>query len=208
MNIRTAVIDDQDIICLGVQQSLASAPHITFLGGYRNLEEFRCSTAYHSVDVLLLDSSLPDLTFSQSLTQAQIYAPEAAIILLASNASMRHVRYALQAGASGVICKDEPLQDVLPVGIQYVYTGQIYLSPSAALAAGQIGIPQPLSTRLEQVLELMARGYHVQAICEELGVSRRSVYAARVRLRALLDVETSEQIVAEAIRRGLLHDEA
>jgi len=54
------------------------------------------------------------------------------------------------------------------------------------------------------VLHLMARGCHVQEIAQELSITDRAVYNARKRLREILEVDTNEQIVAEAVRRGLL----
>ncbi len=135
------------------------------------------------------------------------HSPETAVLILGYQLNMVEIQYAIQAGASGVICKDERVQDVLIMGIERVHAGQVYISPGAALIVGQITTPPVLSLRLDQVLHYTARGLHVQEISQKIGISRRAVYAARERLRDLLNVETNEQIVAEARRRGLIRDE-
>lgn len=207
MTIQVAIVDDQDIIHLGVQQSLANLPHITFLGGYADVPSFCQSAAADCADVILLDDSLPDTDIVRAYEAVQERCPTAAVLFLGSQLSAHDIHRVIAAGALGVVCKNEPVQDRLVVGIQHAHARKVYLSPSAALIAGRLDSSPVLSPRLDQVLHLMARGCHVQGIARELGITDRAVYNARKRLREILDVETNEQIVAEAIRRGLLRGE-
>lgn len=207
MTIQVAIVDDQDIIRLGVRQSLADFPHLAFLGGYPDVPSFCRSAAAHSADVVLLDDSLPDTDVVRAYQAIQERCPHAAVLILGSQMSAPDIHRVIGAGALGVVCKNEPVQDMLVVGIQHAHARQVYLSTAAALRAGRLDSSPALSPRLDQVLHLMARGCHVQGIARELGISDRAVYNARKRLREILDVETNEQIVAEAMRRGLLRDE-
>lgn len=207
MTIKVVIVDDQDIIRLGVQQTLAGVPDITFLDGYANVPSFCQSAASQRAEVVLLDDSLPEMDMLQALVSVQACCPTAAVLILGSRLTQRDIHRAIEAGAAGVVCKQEPLQEVLPIGIRHVHDGHVYLSPEPALLAGRIGTELVLSPRLDQVLRLIARGCHVQAMAQEMGVSARAVYNSRTRLREILEVDTNEQIVAEAIRRGLLRDE-
>ncbi|NLF79233.1 MAG: response regulator transcription factor [Chloroflexi bacterium] len=204
MGINVVIVDDQDIIRLGVRQSLGDVPHITFLGGYSDVSSFCRSAAAQRADVVLLDDSLPDTDIVQAYETVQEQCPNAAVLILGSQMSAHNIHRVIGAGALGVVCKNEPVQDMLVVGIQHAHAGQVYLSPSAALIAGRLEPSLVLTPRLDQVLHLMARGCHVQEIAQELSITDRAVYNARKRLREILEVDTNEQIVAEAVRRGLL----
>lgn len=208
LSINVAIVDDQDIIRLGVQQSLANTPHITFLGGYPDLASLRRSAACQRADVVLLDDTLPGMTVVDATRTLLEHCPDVTVLVLGSGLAAHDIHQVIQAGAAGVVCKNEPVQDMLVMGIRHAHAGRVYLSPHAALIAGRIESVVALSPRLDQVLQLMARGYHVQEMAVELGISARAVYTARTRLRSLLDVDTNEQIVAEAMRRGLLRDPA
>jgi DNA-binding NarL/FixJ family response regulator len=207
LTIKVALVDDQDIIRLGVQQSLADVQHIIFLGGYETLESFCEATACGKADVVLLDDSLPDVDDLEAIRTVQERCPDVAIVLLGYRLTAHGIHQAIEAGASGVICKKEPVQANLVTGIQYAHAGKVFLSPNAALLAGRIGHLPLLTKCLYDVLKLMARGYLVQDMMRELGISRQAVYRRRTRLKEILDVDTNEQIVAEAIRRGLLSDD-
>ncbi|NLF76563.1 MAG: response regulator transcription factor [Chloroflexi bacterium] len=207
MSIKVAIIDDQDIIRLGVQQSLGGVSDIALLGEYADVDTFCQSTAAQRADVVLLDDSLPDMSLLEALVSVQACCPTAAVLVLGSRLTQRDVHRAIEAGASGVVCKQESLRDVLLIGIRHVHHGHVYLSPEPALLAGRIRTELVLSPRLDQVLHLVARGRHVQEMAHELGISTRAIYNARTRLREILEVASNEQIVAEAMRRGLLREE-
>lgn len=204
LSIKVAVIDDQDIIRLGVQQSLSQFPQIDVVGEFSNLESFLENAVRYKIDVVLLDDLLPGVDLSQALHHLQQHCPETSVLLLGSRLTALDIHRAIQAGASGVICKTEPVQDVLVMGIRHAHAGKVYLSPQAALIALRLGSVLLLNAHLHDVLRLIADGYRVPEIAYKLGISRKAVYERRTRLRELLDVETNEQIVAEALRRGWL----
>ncbi len=207
MTIQVAVIDDHDVVRKGVQHTLSEIPQSAFVGGFATVAAFCESAASRKADVVLLDDSLPDMDELQALQVIQAHCPETAVLLLGSRLTSLSVHQAIRAGAAGVICKQEQVQDILAMGIRYAHAGTVYLSPHAGLIAAQAGQVPALSQRLYSVLKLMARGHRVADIMRTLVISRRAVYRRRERLRDILDVETNEQIVAEAIRRGLLSPE-
>lgn len=202
-SINVAVVDDQDIIRVGIQQFLSGLPHITFTGGFASIHAFCHDAASARTDVLLLDDSLPFTDVFQAVTFVQNRRPNVAIILLGSRLSPADMHTLLKRGVQGFISKDEPLRDTLVTGIERVCEGKVHLSPEAVWINKQYD-PSPLSPRLVQVLELIAQGLHVQQIARELDISTRAVYAARTRLREALGVQTDAQLGAEAIRRGLI----
>jgi DNA-binding NarL/FixJ family response regulator len=207
LSVKVAVIDDQEIIRLGVQQSLSEIPHCTFVGGFSTLDMFCDSAAYQKVDVILLDDSLPDIRVQESIRTVQKHCPDAAVLLLGSKLTARGIHEAIQAGAAGVVCKYEPLQDILVMGIRHAHAGKVYLSPGAGLIALSLGSVPTITKCLHDVLVLMAKGAEIPDMIQALGISRKAIYLRQQRLCEILDVKTKEQIIAEAIRRGLLSGE-
>lgn len=101
------------------------------------------------------------------------------------------------------MCKDETVQELLVTAIHRVYQGSLFFSPvTSVIFRGEMEITLP--PRLQQVLRLTSQGYHVPEIAQALGISTRAVYAARTRLREVLDVQNDAQLGSEALRRGLL----
>jgi DNA-binding NarL/FixJ family response regulator len=207
LSINVAVVDDQDIILMGVQHSLLQVPQFNFLGGFTTLEQFCQSSACQKANVVLLDDSLPDILVLQSIQIVQECCPKAAILLLGSRLTARGIHEAIRAGASGVICKDESVKDMLIVGIQHAQGGKVYLSPGAGWVALRADSMPLLTKRLFDVLVLIAHGERNTDIALKLGISQKAVYARSKRLCELLDVKTLKQLIAEAIRLGLLTGE-
>ena len=114
------------------------------------------------------------------------------------------VQAALECGATGVMDRDEQLEDLLAIGVHRVYNGQQFLSPAIALVCANASQDNPLTERELEVLHLMARGLDPQGIALTLGIKRHTVYKYQQRILRKLDVQTIEQAVHEATRRGLI----
>lgn len=207
MSINVAIVDDQDIIRLGVQQFFSEVPYVSFAGGFPTLEAFGESPACRKADVVLLDDSLPGVEVPHAVRTLLELSPEAAVLILGSRLTAHGIHEVLEAGASGVVCKNEPVQDTLALGIRHAHAGKVYLSPGAGLIALRSGSVPVITRRLREVLVLMAAGLELPDIRRELDISRKALYLRCERLEAILEVKTREQIVAEAIRRGLLSGE-
>ncbi len=204
LNIRVAVIDDQDIIRLGIKQFLSEVSVLRFVGGFCSIEAFCSADLGRNVDVILLDDSLPDIETPAAIQCLQRHNPAAAVLLLGSRLTPQNIHQALHLGASGVVCKYEPTEDLLAIGIRHAHAGKTYLSPMAALIASRLAAIPALSQELREVLDLIAQKYTVAQMAEALNLAQRTVYKRRDRLRELLGVETNEQIVPAAIQLGLI----
>lgn len=204
MNIDVALIDDQDIIRFGIQQLLAEVPTVSLLGSFASVESFGASDVCRQATVVLLDDTLPGIDTAQAVRRLQGAAPQARLLMLGRHLTAARIHTLLQQGVLGFVSKDEPLQETLVSGIRRVHLGKLHFSPEAAAISREIAHSPPLSPRLTQVLELIARGYHVQEIAQTLEISPRAVYAARTRLREALNVKNDAQLGGEAFRRGLI----
>lgn len=79
-----------------------------------------------SIDLALVDYSLPDMNGINLLEALHYEHPELPCAILSGHLSMQHARRALEAGARGYMIKDNPAGIV--TGIQRILRGEIYVS--------------------------------------------------------------------------------
>lgn len=203
MTIKTGLIDDQELVQVAVKDILGRDSDIDFVGIFDNAGMLLESG--EELDVLLLGGtlSLPSLlTTVARLSEAR---PHLRLIVLGRQWTGSTVQTALECGAMGVMDRDERLNDLLAIGVHRVNDGEQFLSPAIALVCANTPQDNPLTERELEVLQLMARGGLVpQAIAYALGLKRHTVYKYQRSIQNKLDVQTNEQAVHEAIRRGLI----
>lgn len=79
-----------------------------------------------SVDLVLIDFSLPDMTGVELLERLHRERPDLRCAIISGHLLPQHARRALATGARGYLIKDDPLGIV--TGIQHILKGEIYVS--------------------------------------------------------------------------------
>jgi DNA-binding NarL/FixJ family response regulator len=159
-------------------------------------------------DVVLMDYRLPDGEAPEGIEQLLHRRPSVKILVLSGSADQRSVRRSLEAGASGYLLKEQPLDDLV-AAIWAVNRGEQVLSPGL-LSAMLVRMSRPgtgsgrLSPRETEVLQLLAGGTTTAVVARELHLSintvRNHIQAVLTRLGAHSKLEA----VAIAIKDGIL----
>jgi NarL family two-component system response regulator LiaR len=205
VNIHVAVVDDHDLVRLAIEQLLSVTPRLTFLAGYPDVRSLCLDPRGRYADVVILDDTLPWMSVDQAVAQIGAQWPQAVLVILGGKINADDMRSLTDAGVLGFICKYDSLQDTLPTAIKWAHHGRLYLSPEALVIGRDPDLSQALTPRLRQVLELIERGLYVQDIAHELEITERAVYSARKRLKEILEARTDAELIAKAIRRGMLN---
>lgn len=141
-------------------------------------------------------------------------SPDTRVILLADDANPTAVAGAVQAGASAVVVKTEPADDLF-AAFDAVIRGTNHLSPHAdrmltevqSLAVdppGQEPGPfQRLTPREREVLQLVAEGKTTKEIAWTLALSTKTVHFHRNSLEQKLGLARDADLTKYAIRHGL-----
>lgn len=79
-----------------------------------------------SVDLVLADYSLPDMSGVSLLEALRQEHPDLPCAMISGHLSLQHARRALEAGARGYMIKDNPAG--ILTGIQYILKGEIFIS--------------------------------------------------------------------------------
>jgi two-component system capsular synthesis response regulator RcsB len=203
VSIKVAVIDDHDVIHLGIRQYLSDRSLGEFVAGFVDVQSFCHDPRARHIDVLVLDDTLT-IHVVDAVRLIATQHPHLAIIVLGCKLNAQSMHTLSDLGVLGFICKYDALNETLGTAVRRVSRGQAYLSPEAALVQRETALPKALSPRLLRVLRWIAQGMTTQDISRELGVSDRTVYSARARLHDIFNVQTDAELITKAFRYGLL----
>lgn len=165
-------------------------------------------------DVVVMDLSMPHGKDGLSATsELKKLLPETAILILTMHDDDEYLFRAIQAGASGSILKSAPHDELLSA-IRSVAGGNAYLHPSATkrlmeeyignVNKGDADLFNLLSDREKEVLALIAKGYSNKEIAEKLIISVKTVETHKSNLMEKLQMKTRPELVAYALKKGLL----
>lgn len=193
---RVVIVDDHRMFLESVMHVIDAQADLEVVGTGATLAEARRNLASWQPDVVLLDCQLPDGEAVEHIAELSGLVPTARIVVLTSRENPRVARDALTQGADAFLTKTAALGDVLAV-----LRGRPVRRPSSHLLPQQV---QPLSTREEQVLDMMAEGLTNPAIAERLGLSAHTVRNHVAAVSTKLGAHSKLDAVSKARRLGLL----
>ncbi|HEX7891644.1 MAG TPA: response regulator transcription factor [Ramlibacter sp.] len=208
------IIDDHDIVRLGLETLLAHVPRVSVVGSAASLREGLALVERHRPDLVISDMGLGDsegLDTVRALAQAQAGRW---LLVLTMQDEMLYGEQALALGADGFLMKNA-VQEQLRPAVLAVLQGGSWVSPNlnARLmnrhlrrnAAGRkpIGVAADasLSLRELQVLELLRAGRTTKQIAATLHLSVRTVDIHRANLKRKLGLRSGAELIAFASNR-------
>ena len=161
----------------------------------------------HSIDVLLLDLTMPGRGGADLVSQVVQRYPDTSILILSAHPADQFVGRLIKQGASGYLHKSCSLQEVV-AGVRAVSDGRMVLSQDLVAQVTGEGADdsQPhegLSNREYQVMERLVAGAGVSDIAREMNLSVKTISTYRKRLLDKLGVQSNSEVVSYAIHNGL-----
>lgn len=160
-------------------------------------------------DVAVLDLSMPVMNGLAAARELGRYAPKIRTVLLTMHEDDVYILEALRAGVWGYVLKTQAASDLVQA-IQQVSRGAVYLSPgiseavTRAYTAKTVVPADPLSSREQQVLQLIAEGKTTKEIAGLLDVSAKTIESHRARVMRKLNIHETASLVRYAVRRGIV----
>ncbi len=210
--IRVYIVDDHSLIREGIKRILLETGDMEVCGeagdGIKLISDL--SSPGISVDVLLLDISLPGRDGLSLIKEVKNIFPSVRILMLSIMPEGEFALRALKSGASGYI-KKENTPDDLVNAIRKVFQGGKYISDSVAaqlidqVSGTRTPIPhEALSDREFQVFLLIAQGKTVSEIARKLSLSVKTISNFRSRLMKKLGLANNSQLIRYAFDNGLV----
>lgn len=216
MTIRVMLVDDQDLLRMGLAMVLQNEDDITVVGeaaeGFSAVERAR----ELQPDVILMDVRMPGLNGIEATRRIIAEQPGARVIVLTTFDLDEYAFGGLNAGASGFLLKDAPPAELL-AAIRSVHSGEASISPRITrrmldLYSGKLpendakasGKLEQLTEREREVLIAIGRGLSNTEIASELFLSESTVKTHVGRILQKLELRDRVQAVILAFREGLV----
>ena len=208
---RVAVVDDHQLVRIGLKQIIEAQPDFTWAGEAKTGREALTLLRGASCDVLLLDLSLPDMSGLDVLRQIKTHHDSVATLVLSAYPETQYGMNVLRAGASGFVSKNAD-DGELCRAIRAAVRGGRYVSPELAelLVSGiQGGSPNEprhsiLSEREFQIFTKLAEGKSVSEIAAKLFLSVKTVSTYRTRILKKMTLSDNAALVRYAINHQLI----
>jgi DNA-binding NarL/FixJ family response regulator len=210
--LRIIIADDQTAVRDGLAIMLDLLPDITVVAAAANGLEALELVEHHQLDVALIDLHMPILDGIETARRVTAEHPEVAVVMLTTFADDSSVIAALRAGARGYLTKDAGRTDIARA-LHAAASGQSVLdhnvqdallratAPPPDPSALRRPLPDGLTTREAEVLELIARGLTNPQIADALYLSAHTVKTHINRIFA----KTRSQTRNDAIRYAEEH---
>jgi DNA-binding NarL/FixJ family response regulator len=203
--VRVVVIDRNDITRKGVEGIVSDAGDpFQVTGTLRHLREVEPCLKQQAVEVLIVDDQTVHPNEVIQLTAAcHLRYRDTGLIVLSQRRSREYIQGVMRQGNASFILKNGDVQEQLLQALQFSSGGYPFISPDA-LKIMNSSSSKTLDTQDWDVLRLTEQGLRAKAIGMQLGISVKTVYRARGKLKQLLGVSNNESIVDAARKQGLL----
>ncbi|NKY57990.1 response regulator [Nocardia flavorosea] len=215
MPITVLVVDDQELMRVGLKMVLGAHPDLEVVGEAENGATAISQATELKPDIVLMDVRMP-VVDGVTATGRILEAGHGTRVLVMTTFDLdEHALGALRAGASGFLLKDTPPEDLISA-IRSVAAGDAVVSPKVTkrlldrLIAEQ---PAPsrdpsvldvLTVREREVLEEIAAGRSNAEIAGRLFLSEATVKTHVGRVLTKLDLRDRVQAVVLAYETGLV----
>jgi two-component system, NarL family, response regulator DevR len=214
--IRIVIVDDHEIVRHGLRAALAHEIDMEIVADVRTGSDATRVAGQLRPDVMLLDVRLEDSDGPSVCERVRAVAPKTAVVMLTSYHQDGMVLRSLAAGARGYVVKDVELTELKRM-IRAAHRGQCVLDPVVAphvIAAATGTGPTPNQASVKRTLALsdidldvvrhLARGLTNKEIGTLIHRSPYTVKDHVEKICAVLEVHSRTQIVAAAMRIGLI----
>ncbi|WP_063055114.1 response regulator [Nocardia salmonicida] len=215
MPISVLVVDDQELMRMGLKMVLGAHPDIEVIGEAGNGDEAVRRASELRPDVVLMDVRMP-VVDGVTATARIVAAGEGVRVLVMTTFDLdEHALGALRAGASGFLLKDTPPEDLVSA-IRSVAGGDAVVSPKVTkrlldrlVAEDPTSLRDPkildvLTAREREVLEQIAVGRSNAEIAAALFLSEATVKTHVGRVLTKLGLRDRVQAVVLAYETGLV----
>ena len=201
--IRVFVVDDHQVVRMGLKTMLESEPDIHVVGMASGGREALEALANIEVDVLLTDLHMGEMDGPPLMREARKLNPKLRPVVLSNYHSDEDVFSAIKAGAMAYVLKSATLDQVVGA-IREVNKGKTVIPQYIAEQLAQVISRNPPSVRENEILQLVALGMNNGEIADKLFISRNTVRNHVISLLEKLGTRDRTEATAVAIKRGLV----
>jgi DNA-binding NarL/FixJ family response regulator len=204
------IADDHDVVRRGLRTLLEMRPPWRVVAEACDGKGAVTGAFRFKPDVAIIDYGLPRLNGIEAARQIRHHLPDTEILIFTMHNSDDILLHALEAGARGFLLKSDA-DDYVIAAVQALsqhkpfFTGKVSEALiTSFLAASGAARPSALTMRESSVVQLIAEGRTCREAADLLGVSAKTVEAARAGALRKLNLKTTADLIRYAVRNRLV----
>ncbi len=207
--IRVMLVDDHELVRLGVRRLLGDFDDIEVVVEAASGEDALSLVKEHKLNVVLMDVNMPGIGGVEATRKLLKLVPELSVVAVTAHGEQPYPSRLLEAGVKGYITKECDGSEIA-TAIRTVAKGEFYFSAQIAQEMAMNFATEGkspfdgLSQREWQIMTMISRGDKVQDIADSLCLSPKTVSTYRYRLMEKLKVNTDVELTHLAIRHGVI----
>jgi DNA-binding NarL/FixJ family response regulator len=212
------------VMAMGAPRVLLADDHALLLGAYEKLLAGECEVVGQVTDgralleaaerlkpdVVVLDISMPLLNGLEAGRQIKQKLKNVKLVFLTMNEDADLAAEAFRAGASGYLLKRSAASE-LSTAIREVTQGRSYVTPlvTEGLVGSLLNVhdhksTQELTSRQQEVLQLLAEGKSMKEVAAILNVTPRTVAFHKYRMMEQLKVKSTAELIQYAVKHHIV----
>ena len=211
--ITVLLAEDHEIVREGFRKLLEAEGDIEVVGEAQSGRQAVALAQKFRPAVIVMDIAMPQLNGLEATRQILGVLPAIKVLILSAHSDDAYVERALEFGAAGFLLKQASSHD-LAKAIREVQKGNSFFSPSIAkrFQTGRRTAPNGrfkkdlarLTSREQEVLQLIVEGQANKQVAAELGISIKTVEKHRQNLMVKLDIHDTAGLTRYAIGAGII----
>lgn len=206
LDITLVLADDHEVVRAGLRRLLSIDKRIQILAEAQTGKEAVELVAYHKPDIALIDILMPVMNGIDATIRIKENSLETKVIVLTAFEDHLHIEKALEAGADGYLSKDisakklvESIHDVM-LGNRVFSKSILRLMQNRYYGTdNEQDLSVTISSREQEILNLVALGKTSNQIADELSISVRTVQSHRANVMAKLGIKTAAGLIRYAV---------
>jgi DNA-binding NarL/FixJ family response regulator len=159
-------------------------------------------------DIIVADLNMPSIGGLEALELLKQRGVASKFVILTMHKDASVAAKAMRAGASAFLLKHSAGSELIGA-IDQVLNGGTYIAPAVAIDAldafdQKRGAGAELTKRQRDVLRLIIAGRRMKEIAATLDLSARTVETHKYEMMRVLGVESTAELVALAVKRGIV----
>lgn len=213
-SLRILIVDDHDVVRLGLATLLSRYPQFQVLAQASNGEEAQRYAEYFKPDVIIMDVRLPGKSGIEVTREIMRTMPDIKIIILTSYSKKEQLFEAICAGAYAYLLKEVGSKELIHA-LEAVGRGEAWIDPKLthsvftrlreAQQAFDAKAFSILSRQELRILALIAKGKSNKEIANSLQISAGTVRNYISNLMRKLDVSTRVEAAVFALKHNIHH---
>lgn len=201
--LRIIIADDHTLFRQGLKSMLVNVhADVRVVAEVENVSSIPTALSETPCDVLLLDLQMD----RNALADIHALAPRVHVVVVTASELPTDALTAIRAGARAVVFKRFAVETLMEA-IRAVREGHVWLPPALQTRlASRLSDPDPkaLTVREQEIVRLIALGFHNPEIAERLGLKNVTVKSHINRIFHKLDLRDRVELVVYAFRLGLV----